>query len=229
MIDYSSKVNTKLRKSIWNNILALSTDKKECEIKLQKLFQYKHFNSYFYKLDTIHYYLKAYTQQSNNAFIETLNIKKIVFLCIDALIEYEYFHSFKIKQDGYDYKKIKEKYDDIKKYIINENDVVLKIPQHPHINYEDTTKELITVHKLNKDDVCSLMNILFELKKKPKKPLSYKKELQQIPKLFDEIKETLINSPEHNHDFFQKTAKQQKKALENLDIRINKWRYKINH
>ncbi|MDX9744021.1 MAG: hypothetical protein RBT59_09410 [Arcobacteraceae bacterium] len=130
------------RQKIWNEILNLSTDKKECELKLQKLFSFKNFSSYFDKLENTNYILEKFTQPKNDFFINSDSMNEIIFLLLDNLIEFEYFHSFGLKQDGYDYLKLKSRYEEIKKFIPNSDNTKPNYPTHPSIIYRDTLTQI---------------------------------------------------------------------------------------
>lgn len=84
MKNYLSNENRQIRINIWENIKQLSLNQSLCEEKLQELFKYKNYNEYFYKLDKIISYMNIYKKPEPSK-------DKIIFYCIDALKEYEFF------------------------------------------------------------------------------------------------------------------------------------------
>lgn len=220
--------NANRRVKIWNSILNFSIDKAECECKLQKLFSYKRHESYYHKLGDIYYILEKFNNPENEFFIDSDNVNKIIHILLNSLIEYEYFYSFdELKKDGYDYLKYKKQYDEISKFIINKDDVNLKLPVHPNINYRDVSTQ-IAIYKIPKDDIENLLKIIFEVNKKPKTPKTHKKEMYQVVEWFEHVKQTFINEPELNEGYFKKTDIEKKQVLSDLEKTIEKWKVRIN-
>ncbi|MDX9742815.1 MAG: hypothetical protein RBT59_03270 [Arcobacteraceae bacterium] len=79
-----------------------------------------------------------------------------------------------------------------------------------------------------KDDIENLLKIIFEVDKKPKMPKTHKKELYQMVKIFEDMKQSLINSPELNEGYYDKSENEKKEALLDLDTKIKKYKTKIN-
>jgi hypothetical protein len=215
------------RQKIWDDVLNLSIDKTECETKLQELFKFERYNSFFGKLENICSVLNKFTQKNSEIKIDINSMNEIIFLLLDSLIEFEYFHSFELKQDGYDYSKIKKDFQKIQKYLTNKDDGTIVYPVHPNINYLDTLKK-ISKYNIPKDDIENLLKIIFEVEKKPKMPKTHKKELYQVVKILEDFKQALIDNPELNDGYYNKSDNEKQQALIDIDNKIKKWKANIN-
>lgn len=216
MIDYSGKDNASKRIKIWNNIIDLCSDKIECEQKIQELFQYQNHNEYYNKLDGLHSYLAPYATKGNDFYIQNLDIQELIFLLMNALIDYEYFNLKIDKKNGYNYKDIRNQFENIKKYLVNIDEVQIKIPTHPNIIYNNTYHILIEKYNVNNNDVTEILNILLDFTKKAKNLITNKKEYTDVIKSFKK----LIEHIQTTEKFKLKSKSEQDVSLKKLNDRI---------
>lgn len=221
MIDYLLDENRKLRIDIWNNTKELSLNHKFCEEKLQELFKYKDFNEYFYKLDKIIAYTDIYKEPK--PFKD-----RIIVYCIEALIEYEFFYSFNIDKNLYDKKKLKQQLEHHKKFYDSSDKIEIVMPKHPNDILKDTYDYLVNECNFNKYGAKRLIKIIFPKDKKISYSKQTEEEYKQLPRIFEDIKNTLVNSPHLNDGFNKKSEKEKKQSLKDLDEEIFKWQTKVN-
>lgn len=218
--NYTSEENTCKRVEIWNKIKYLSKNENLCEIKLQELFKYKNFNTYFQKFERIISYL--------NIYINPKPLKdKIIFCCLDALKEYEFFYSCDINKNKYDSNKLKQELENLKKFYISNNEIAIKIPKHPNDILKDTYQYLVNECNFNKYGSKKLIEILFHKDKKISYSKQTEKEYRNIPKIFEDIKYSLIKYPHLNEGFKNLSKFEQEKVLIDLDSTVLKWKIDI--
>ena len=202
------------RKKIYENAKKVYNNDEVFEIKIKELFKYKedikksreerlkNTNEYFAKINDILYLLNA-------------NHSKVMTICIDALIDYEYFnHHVKvgnIKDEAhYKYKQISQKFKDITPFLEGEN-IKLNTPILPNTTYNEAYYELKKIGVL-KDDSITLLNIIFDKEKKAKVPKEYKRELIKI---YDTL-QNIIDGAKSTNKHEDKSIKYHQNKLDEL-------------
>jgi len=94
-----------------------------------------------------------------NYFKEELT-QEILFLCLDAIIEYNYFND--VIENKYDPEKIRDDFKKIERFLQSDTKIDIKIPKHSQDIFRDTYKELTEIHNTNKKDTKDLLNQLLE-------------------------------------------------------------------
>jgi len=214
------------RVKIWNNFKKLYANDELFEEKTIEIFKYTKYTKdreeglqntdiFFTKINDIIFLVDTHEINNNDT-------SKILQICFDTLIEYQYFKYHlelkNIKDEAhYKYKQLKQKLIELKPFILNSNDLKIKFPKLPNIVYSDA---YYLIHKklgIEKGLTLEVLNILFDKEKKAKVPKEYKRERNKIIDTLQRILDSVKSENKHDSEtinYHQNKIDEQKKAFD---------------
>lgn len=151
------------------------------------------------------FYLLDNHKSDNN--LTPFKLYKIFRLCLYGLDELLFFEDTVNNPKDFSYKKYRDIIERAEPFIINYEDMKVRIPRDPNDAYNEIYFTLLNKYRLKKEDVLNLLGIIYERGKKAKPPKRTIKELEYLREMF--------------HGIITKGGKEKGLSKEEIQAKIN--------